>query len=241
MKNDTVSINSKIFFLAIVSGFCGGFLASIFVFGLNKFPSSILEQGHPLISTPFLAFVGAIIVIGIFYKPIQSLLSRGQVKIKWGDKEISLSEIENKVEAEFHEYDSKLTDLDVEIKELKKMLDVIGKEKPSENEEDGLSADVNDKFEKTISTSITQKIKDNFDWVNSDKLATLVYHLATSRYRWRSQQTLVKKTGVTASEIDEFVYAFPEHIIRSQGKSGNTIYRLSNKMKAQYTDVIEFG
>ena len=75
----------------------------------------------------------------------------------------------------------------------------------------------------------------------ADKLATLIYHLAHSKYKWRNQQTLVKKTGMTANVIDEFICAFPEFIIRSQGKSGNVIYRLTGKMKAKYIDAIELG
>ena len=224
--------------LAIVFGFCGGIVASLFIFGLNKFPVSVIEQGHPLLSAPFLTFVGTMIVAIIFYRPIQSLLSKGSIKIKWGDKEISLSEIEGKIDAEFNEYASKLDDLDVEIQGLRSKIDSVQDIGQDDNKLETTTV-VAISPEDKIPSNVTGKIKDAFDWVNSDNLATLVYHLATSKYRWRNQHTLVKKTGLTASVIDEFVRAFPEHIIRSQGKSGNIIYRLSDKSKARFIGTIE--
>ena len=218
---------------AVFCGLCGGLVASLFVFGLNEFSPEVLAQGHPLLSAPFLTFVGVLIIVAVFYTPLRKLLSKGHIKIKWGNGEINLEDIEKSVDAEFEQYESKLSDLSAETQEIRDIL-----ESKQNLEKRGGSSDGSILHNEA---SVIRKIRDNFAWVNSDKLASLVYHLATSKYRWRNQSTLMRKTGMGADEIDEFVRAYPEYIIRSQGKSGNIIYRLSNKAKAQYLDAIQFS
>jgi hypothetical protein len=235
MNKNTPS-KTPVVLVAIFFGFAGGLLASLFIFSLNKFPKDVLEQGHPLISAPFLAFLGIMILVAIFHRPIQSLLSRGQVIIKWGDKEISLSEIEENVDTELNVYDSKLADLDADLQELRRTVEILQK---SNNDQTEKSVHVKIAEGVDKSSNTVQKIKEEFEWVDSDKLAVLIYHLGSSKFKWRNQHTLVKKTGLVADSIDDIARAFPEHIIRSRGKSGNIIYRLSDKAKAKYLQVID--
>jgi len=221
---------TSVVLVAMVFGFTGGVMASLFIFGLNKFPKNVLEQGHPLISAPFLTFLGIIILIAVFHRPIQSLLSRGQLKIKWGDKEISLSEIEKNVTTEFNVYDSNLADVDTDLQELRRTVERLHKSDASSE---------NSKVTKEVyGSDKIQKIKNGFEWIDSEQLAALVFHLGRSKFRWRNQHTLVNKTGMTAEGIDEIALAFPENIIRSRGKTENIIYRLSDKTKAKYIQII---
>jgi hypothetical protein len=85
--------------------------------------------------------------------------------------------------------------------------------------------------------SFVERVLIGFDWVNSRKLALLVYHLGHSRFEWRYQETLVKRTGISAAEIDELVVFTPENIIRGIGKRGGVIYRLSTGEKQRFIDL----
>lgn len=217
------SIDMKIIITALVIGFIGGLLASLLIFGLNHFPEDVLARGHPLISAPFLAFWGILILVFLFYTPLQTRLSKSQFTIKWGDKEISIAEIEKNLDEQFAQFEAKLSDLGSEIQNLKSQLSSSGKEL-----EVAASADENNNSTKL------KHIKDSFDWVTSDDMAKIVFYLGTSKYTWRNQSTLVQRTDLPLSYIDELIQSVPEEIIRSKGKSGNIIYRLSDSARGKF-------
>ncbi|MCB0112235.1 MAG: hypothetical protein KDE53_40205 [Caldilineaceae bacterium] len=208
----------------LVVGFIGGLLASLLIFGLNKFPDDILANGHPLISAPFLAFLGVIIVIILFHAPIQTLLSKGQLTIKWGDKEISIAEIEQNIDEQFNQFEAKLSDLSAEIQQIKSQYGI---------ESEDLPVSLGTGVDHVADTSIN-RIKTAFEWVRSDELAVIVYYLGTSKYKWRNQSTLIQRSGLNADRIDELIRSVPECIIRSRGKSGNIIYRLSDQARGHF-------
>jgi hypothetical protein len=220
-------IDKAILTTTIIIGFIGGLLASLLIFGLNKFPEGVLTRGHPLISAPFLAFLGAIFLMWLFYTPIQTLLSRGQLTIKWGDKEISITEIEQNIDEQFNQLEAKLSDLSAEIQQLKSQPSVEGEQLPNSR---AIGEDHSDKLISYISTA--------FHWVHSDDLALIVYHLGASKYKWRNQSTLVQKTGLAPDDIDDLIRAVPEHIIRSRGKSGNVIYRLTDRTRGEFLQLV---
>ena len=117
--------------LALLFGFLGGIAASFVVFALNKIPEDVLTKGHPLISTPFLAFILVAVFVALFYGPLHALLTKGQFTIKWGDKEIGISEIESNVDLQFQELESKLADVDAEVRDLKQRFSAEGQAQAS--------------------------------------------------------------------------------------------------------------
>lgn len=216
-------VNKGMLTTVLIIGFTGGLLASLFIFGLNRFSEDILARGHPLISAPFLAFLGVIIVVMLFHTPIQTLLSKGQLTIKWGDKEIAITEIEQNIDEQFNQFEAKLSDLSAEIQQLKSQ---------ASNESEHLPASLG--AEKDNTNRSISRIKTAFNWVQSDSMAIIVYYLGTSKYKWRNQSTLVQRTGLNTDDIDELIRSVPEYIIRSRGKSGNVIYRLSDRIRGEF-------
>lgn len=251
--------------LAPLFGFIGGIVASLFIFGLNKYPAEVLQEGHPLLSAPFLAFITVILIAVVFHKPLYRLLSRGHVTIKWGDKEISLSEIEKSFDAEFNELESKLADLDAEIREIRSELDARHRrgDEPAEDLAPKADEDMADlithgpggmlppdtfatmptvpgeSLGRGSASFATAVIRDAFDWIDSEELAALVYHLGVSKYTWRNRLTLAKRTGIVEERIDTLLRAFPDEIVRSISKKGNVIYRLTYRAKAKYIQVVD--
>ena len=61
----------------------------------------------------------------------------------------------------------------------------------------------------------------------SEEVALLFYHLASTRYEWRNQSTLMEKTGWTADEIDKIARFYPEHIKRGKRADETIIFRLN--------------
>jgi len=223
----SAKVDKGILITTLIIGFTGGLLASLLIFGLNKFPEDILTKGHPLISAPFLAFLGVIILVLLFYVPIQTRLSKAPITIKWGDKEIFIAEIEKNVDEQFNQFEAKLSDLSAEIQQLKSQTSVDSEHLP-------ISPEVGeDNSNKSIS-----RIRTAFNWVHSDSMALIVYYLGASKYKWRNQSTLVQRTGLSPDNIDELIRSVPEYIIRSRGKSGNVIYRLADRARGEFLQLL---
>lgn len=201
-------------------GFAGGILANLVIAAIKWVPD--VPEGHPLFGAPFLTFLGVVLVVAIFYHPLKTLLSRGALTIKWGDREISITEIEESVDTQFNEFDSKLANIVDEIEELKGSTPGVkaGDEKSDEKQAGKGSG-------------ILSAIKVTFGDAASDDLASIIYHLGSTEYKWRNQATLSKRTNLDGEAIDSLVHSVPGLIVRSRAKSGNTIYRLTPEAKGK--------
>jgi len=194
-------------------GFAGGVVA-IVVFSSFAYIPELDLIGKHLLGAPFLTFLSIILVVGIFYNPLRVLLSRGALTIKWGDAEISVTDIESNIDVEIANIESKLTAMADEIEALKK---------PHGSDEKDAS-----------SSGVIEAIRSAFSEVTSKEMAVIISHLGTTKYKWRNLATLAKRTGFDADKVDSLASSFPLLIIRSKSKTGNVIYRLRPEAKARY-------
>lgn len=72
----------------------------------------------------------------------------------------------------------------------------------------------------------------------SDEVALLFYHLASTKYEWRKQSTLMEKTGWAAEEIDKIARFYPEKIKRGKRADETIIYRLNPPWREAVKDLI---
>jgi len=86
--------------------------------------------------------------------------------------------------------------------------------------------------------STLEKIQNTFN-IKSEYLSLIIFHLGTSKYKWRNQKTLSKRTGLDEDNIEKVVNAYPELIVRSKGKSGNNMYRLTDRNKLLYEEIMK--
>lgn len=186
-----------------------------------------LPGDHPLLSAPFLTFISIILVVAIFYQPLKTLLSRGALTIRWGDREISITEIEESVDTQFHELESKLGNIADEIEVLKKNVPtpVAASVEEPRQEGDGVLA----------------AIPRTFPEAALDDLASILFHLSTTTYKWRNQETLGKRTGLGSETVDTIVLSAPELVVRSRAKSGKVIYRLTTEAKSRFVQATRSG
>ena len=156
-----------------------------------------------------------ILVVGIFYNPLRTLLSRGALTIKWGDREISITDIESNIDTQFNDLESQLTVLADELEALKQQQGSAAKDASEEGEPT-----------QSDSSGILKAVRDEFSEVTSDQMASIIFHLATSRYKWRNLATLAKRTGLEADAVESLALSHPNLTIRSRSKYGNVIFRL---------------
>jgi DNA-binding transcriptional MerR regulator len=198
-------------------------IAALFVIllvGLALFKEGF-NKDHALLSAPFLLFVGVVIVLWLFHAPLQKMLSRGSLTIKWGDKEIAIEDISRNFDKELSE---KLAELSAEIEELKQhMEDLRGA---------GSKASAKTKTQ-SEPESVLDKICSAFH-VASDDIAIMIYHLGSSRYEWRNVDTLARKTGFPVEKIESLSRQVPHIIVRGQGKTGNVLIGLTESAKITY-------
>ena len=210
--------------LILAAGFAGGVVANFGIAALKWVPE--VDDGHPLFGAPFLTFLGIVLLVAIFYHPLRTLLSRGTLKIKWGDREISITDIEENVDTQFNEFESKLANIVDDIEEFKRSTLKV-EEGEAEDEEERTAR----------GPGILEAIKGIFPEASSDELASIIYHLGSTEYKWRNQATLSKRTRLTGETIDSLVLSAPGLIVRSRAKSGNTIYRLTTEAKGKLLQV----
>jgi hypothetical protein len=205
----------------IALGFAGGFLGAVAFHTAFTFPTGM--QQHALLSAPFLAFIAFVIILMIFHRPIGGLLSRGNVTLKWGDKEISVQDIEESFEKEF---DARLEFLSSEIEDLRMSLGTTSSSKKvPKSDEDALGKDYKE--------GVLNHIGEQFH-TGSKKADPVIFHLGSSKYKWRNMETLAKRTGFSMVDIDEIANAHPQIIVRSQSKSGNIILRLTDAASTKF-------
>lgn len=154
------------------------------------------------------------------------MLSRGTLKIKWGDREISITDIEEHVDTQFNEFESKLANIVDDIEELKKS---------AWKTEEGAVEENQKQAERK--PGILDAKKGIFPEASSDEMASIIYHLGSTEYKWRNQATLSKRTKLDGEAIDSLVLSVPGLIVRSRAKSGNTIYRLTPEAKGKLRQV----
>ena len=222
-RNRSSSVERAVPLVAVLAlGFAGGVLANVIFPSMARLPQ--LPGDHPLLGAPFLTFLSIILVIAVFYSPLKTLLSKGALTIKWGDREISITEIEANVDTQFNELESKLANMADEIEGLKKSArDIAPTPQEPRRADDGTVA----------------QIRHVFNEVKSNDLASVIFHLGTSSYKWRNQATLSKRTGLEPEDIDAFALSVPDLIVRSTAKSGAIIYRLTTEAKARFLMVTQ--
>lgn len=254
--NNASKQNWKIDFGAIAYGFAGGVLAIILTYGLIVDADTQLKD-HALLSAPFLYFVSFLILIFLFHRPIGSLLSRGNVTFKWGDKEISMQELEENIDKEVDtvagdveflksEHETVIASIELlktEVARLSSALQQDGKLEKAVVFNDGDQKKQPEgsagKGKPFSSTPISQ-IKESFG-LGSDEEGNIIYHLGNSKYKWRNEKTLLNRTALEANQVKNFTRRHPELVVQSRAKSGNTIYRLTDEAKAQFRETTSSG
>lgn len=126
---------------------------------------------------------------------------------------------------EIHVYESRLADLDVELRQIKALLH-SERDRAAKPEEPSV-----------LNATALGKIKAALPWVGSDQLALLVYHLGNSQFKWRNQDTISHETGFHAQVIDDLVGSVPERIILAKSKLGKVIYRPLDQAKGQLMQI----
>ena len=198
-------------FANLILGFAGGALASLTIFVVKHVPGEF--QDHALLSGPFLAFLAAIILLAIFHRPLREALTRGNLTFSWGDKTISIQDFEEHFDQEL---EARLDTLASEVEDLREQIS----EKPGTGQGN-------------LRPGTIDNIKKAFD-IQSDDLASIIAHLGASKYKWRNQRTLTKRISLSASEIDDLVRQVPNLVFQGRGKSGNTIYRLTDSAMREF-------
>lgn len=183
-------------------------------------------QKHALLSGPFLAFVALFLLIAIFHQPLRQLLARGNLTLSWGDKTISIQEIEENFDQEL---EAKLDVLSGEIEELRELI--------SESQDNFRAKKSSSNDAVSSQATAVDRIKEAFS-IESKDLATIIYHLGASKFKWRNQHTIAKLTGLSANKIDETARKAPELIVRGHGKAGNIIFRLTASAKQEFGAII---
>jgi hypothetical protein len=197
------------------------------IFTVGRIPGELKD--HALLSGPFLAFTVAIVLVAIFHRPLREMLTKGNLTLSWGDKTISVQEIEENFDREL---EARLEALASEVEDLRERLPAVAA---------GASAAAGDRSEENeFRPGALRRISDAFR-IESEDLAAVVYHLGTSKYKWRNQQTLAKRTGLSAGDIEELVGKAPQLVVRSRGKSGNTIFRLTDSAKRDFGAIVAPG
>ena len=208
---------------ALGLGLAGGIVGSLLILFAGHAPRPLEE--HALLSGPFLAFLGVLILVVVFHRPLQQLLARGNLTLTWGDKTISIQEIEENFDQEM---DARLEDLSAELEALREQVEAAhpkGGEKQDEDQEAASQA------------AALARITDEFR-VGSPDDASVLYHLGTSKYEWRNLRTLAVRTGLSTSEVEAIAKRLPNLIVRGRGKSGNAIFRLTRAAKQSFAAVI---
>lgn len=207
-------------FAVLGVGFAGGILASLLVFVSRQAPEALKD--HPLLSWPFLGFVLAIVLLMVFHRAISGALSRGNISLTWGDKTISIQEIGENFDKEL---ESRLGDLESELEDVRNQLKVLGSGETAPTDAGSVGADVLSRIESAFG------LKDR-------DLSSIVFHLGTSKYEWRNIATLAKRTGLSSPRIDELARGVPQLIIRGSGKTGNTIFRLTEAARRDFGAIV---
>lgn len=164
--------------------------------------------------------------IAIFYRSLREALARGNLTLSWGDKIISIQEIEENFDREL---ESRLEALASEVEDLRDRLPAVAA---------GFHEGTPARGEGTeFRPGVLRRISDAFR-VESEDLASVVYHLGISKYKWRNEQTLAKRTGLSTGEVEELARQTPQLIVRSSGKAGNVILRLTDSAKREFGAII---
>ncbi len=210
---------------ALALGFAGGVLGSLAVLSVWELPESMKE--HALLSGPFLAFVALIVLLAMFHRPLREVLARGNLTLSWGDKKISIQEIEENFDREI---ESRLDSLASELEDLREQIpsNLDRTEEVRSEDRDGIAP---------FRTGALHRISEAFQ-IDSEDLASIIYHLGTSKYKWRNQDTLARRTGLSASVIEDLVRQTPQLIVRGTGRFGNVIFRLTESAKRDFGAII---
>lgn len=83
------------------------------------------------------------------------------------------------------------------------------------------------------STNVIEQIKEQFN-VKDNNVATLLWHLGTYDGKFRNQTTLIKRTALSESQLDDLIKLHPDLFYRGKGKTGNVIYRLQDAIKTKF-------
>lgn len=200
---------------SLIIGFLGGLISSIGILYYTTFGNGNLKNMEHLLGWPFLGFILFVSFFALFYNNIKDILSKGNIKIKLGDQEITIQQVienaESEYEDRFVEIEEKIRDLETQIHQNNTAGNQI-KNVESNETTGGLTIEI-----------IKSKLN-----IEDSKLSTLIHNLFYSLFKWRKEQTLVRKSGLRTEEIQSYSQEKPDIIIRSLSKNGNTIYRLSD-------------
>lgn len=235
----------------LLLGCASGILGSAVLFGLVKLDYSSEARFHPLLSTHFLTFLAILILALLFYQPIRALLGKGSLTIKWGDREISLTEIETSVNQNIRdektELETEVEGIVDQIKDMRTEFDTLAGELDALRQRpaggagapEGEGADpLSVKVERARDAQhrprgLIDDIKQHYG-VDHDDAAAVIYHLGNSKFQWRNANTLSARTGLSEERLENLARSMPQTVVRGHAKSGRPIYRLTDEHKARF-------
>ncbi len=189
-------------------GFVAGFCVATLLFSLYGLPAP--ELARAFLRWPFISLIIASLLLLVFADSLRGLLGRGEIKIKWGDTEITLNEIADSID-----------------KEISSQLD--RPEDPPEQR----PARVAKKNIAAGSPPIIDEIQARLK-IADPNLARIVHQLKHTKYKWRNVETLSKIMDMERNRITNYAKAHPEMIKHSTGRDGTDLVRLTDSASLAY-------
>lgn len=188
---------------AFIAGSIFGVLLLIFI--KNE---AISNKPEIILDYPFLGFLIILILALLFYDYILKLFNKGEIIIKWGNTEISLKELPDKIEQEVSDQ------LETQDEKAKGKLSLEMEKSQLPN------------------PGVIEKIKSEFGIIDND-VANIVFQLGDSEFKWRKLYTISKRIGIEPDKVDDLIKQRPELIVRGVGKNG-VICKLNDYIKTLY-------
>ncbi len=183
---------------------------------------------------PFLSFVLLLTFCKIFYVEIKSLLKKGDISVSWGDKKVSLRDLNDNINQELGPIQDQIESLKSDLSTLESKLinqkNYFGKkysdETISDNEPAKQDSDLKDDDSLTKdaqSSNFSNKLNNDMKNLKEKIYAAL----KSSPFEWRSIERLSIVTGYSQEQILPLLLNDP-NIKLSLGKSGRQIAKLIN-------------
>ena len=87
------------------------------------------------------------------------------------------------------------------------------------------------------SNDVIQQLATHFN--TNEEGSILLYHLANSKYTWRTAATLAKRTGWTAEKVNTTANKYPNLIRISKNKTQKVIYRIEEVHHADALKILK--
>ena len=151
------------------------------------------------LNSPVILLLVTAFIIWLLRKHLLKFLSSRDIEIGWGDKQIKLSELSNNIDQELDPVKEQIDMLKQELKVLR------GRGKPVQLEKETKSKESEEEIKKRINKA-----------------------LSTSKYRWRSIDSLAKLSLARKEEVLEIIGA-DGSIVLGRGKNGEELAKFKHR------------